>query len=274
MRKIGLLTGLLLTLSFFMLTEKTAAHELFIQVEEFQDTEELRVDVIWGHIRDFVDHSELENLNLHVQYPNGDTVQLDLESIGVQARAYVPITEDGAYTFWATREPSTYTPDGGSTQLSDQAAKHIHHVGDVDPVDNTPVAMDLEIVPETEVHSFSTGTFTGTILLDGETREDAEISAYGPEHEVLETTSGGDGKFEFDFDSAGEWLIKANVQLDEAGMADGEAYEIHSITSTLVIDTEQENDTTDNISLFSLIVMLLAGLLIGAAVTIFIMMKK
>ncbi|GAB3801211.1 DUF4198 domain-containing protein [Virgibacillus kimchii] len=274
MKKIVLFTGLMLTFSLFIFSKETSAHELFIQVEEFPDSKELRVDVIWGHIRDFVDQADVEDLALYVQYPDENTEQLDLEAIGVQARSYVSITEDGTYTFWATREPSTYTPDDGVTQLSDQAAKLVHHVGGAGTSGNDTVEMELEIVPETETHSFSTGTFTGNILLNGELTESAIISAYGPEWEVLETTSDEDGQFELDFGSSGEWLIKANLELDESGTVDGEDYETHSFTSTFLIDTEQEQVDTNESSLFSLVGMLLSGLLIGAAVTIFIMRKK
>jgi uncharacterized GH25 family protein len=273
MRKIALLLGLTLTFSLFLFSKETSAHELFIQVEEFTDSEELRVDVIWGHIRDYVDSADIEDLALYVQYPNGDTEQLDLEGIGVQARAYVPITENGTYTFWAMREPNTYTPDSGVTQLSEQTAKLVRHVGDAESSNDGSVDLDLEIVPETDTSSFSTGTFTATILLNGEQAEDATISAYGPEREVIETNSDENGQFELPFDSLGEWLIKANMELEEEGELDGEEYEINSLTSTLLVDTEQGEDT-DQSSLFSLIAMLLSGLLVGAAITIFVMRKK
>src|SRR5690625_1257090 len=273
MRKIALLLGLILTFSLFLFTKETSAHELFLQVEEFTDSEELRVDVIWGHIRDYTDIADIEDLSLHVQYPNGDTEELDLERIGDQARTYVPITDDGTYTFWAMRAPSTYTPDNGVTQLSDQTAKLIHHVGSEASSDDSSIELDLEIVPETDTNNFSTGTFTGTIYLDGEQAENAAISAYGPEWEVLETTSDEDGKFELAFDSLGEWLIKANMELEEDGTIDNEDYEVHSHTSTLLVDTAQDEDTNQS-SLLSLIGMLLAGLLIGAAITIFVMRKR
>src|SRR5690625_4353639 len=158
MRKIAVLLGLTLACSLFLFSSKASAHELFIQVEEFADSEDLRVDVIWGHIRDYIDSADIEDLALHVQYPNGDTEQLDLEEIGAQARAYVPITEDGTYTFWAIREPSTYTPESGIAQLSSQTAKIIHHTGDSRTPNDGSVTLDLEIVPETDTSTFSTGT--------------------------------------------------------------------------------------------------------------------
>ncbi|MFA1819144.1 DUF4198 domain-containing protein [Virgibacillus oceani] len=273
MRKIALLLGLTLAFSLFLFTKEASAHELFIQVEEFSDSEELRVDVIWGHIRDYTDIADIEDLALHVQYPNGDTAPLDLEEVGVQARSIVPITEDGTYTFWATREPSTYTPDSGITQLSNQTAKLIHHVGSEASSDDDSIELDLEIVPESDTNNFSTGTFTGTIYLDGEQAENAIISAYGPEWEVLETTSDKDGKFELAFNSLGEWLIKANMELDEAGTIDNEDYEVHSLTTTLLVDNEQDEDTNQS-SLFSVIAILISGLLIGAAVTILVLRKR
>ena len=273
MKKIALLLGLMLAFSLFLFSKEISAHELFIQVEEFTDSEELRADVIWGHIRDYVDSADIEDLELHVQYPNGDTEQLDLEGIGVQARAYVPLKGDGTYTFWGMREPSTYTPDSGVTQLSVQTAKTVHHVGNSATSHEDLITLDLEIVPETDTSTFSTGTFTGTILLNGEHAENAAISAYGPEREVLETTSDNNGQFELAFDSPGKWLIKANMELDESGTMEGEEYESHSLTSTLLVDTDQEEDTNES-SLFSLIGMLLSGLLVGAAITIFVMRKK
>jgi hypothetical protein len=242
-------------------------------VEEFTDSEELRVDVIWGHIRDYTDIADTEDLSLYIQYPNGDTELLDLEGVGVLARAFVPIIEEGTYTFWAKREPSTYTPDSGITQLSSHTAKLIHHVGEATLSENGSIELDLEIVPETDTNNFATGTFTGTIYLDGKQADNAIISAYGPEWEVLETASDEEGIFELSFDSLGEWLIKANVELDEAGTLESEEYEIHSLTSTLLVDTEQEAETNPS-SLFSLIGMLISGLLLGAAITIFVMRKR
>lgn len=167
MKKIISLTVFMLGFSLFLCTGKTSAHELFIQVEEVSDSEELRVDVIWGHIRDFTDVIDIDDLDLHVQYPNGDTEQMNLEEIGVQARAFMPVTEEGTYIFRAVREPSTYTPDSGVTQLSDQSAKHIYHTGNATPSGGDSIELDLEIMPEADTNTFSMGIFTGTILLNG-----------------------------------------------------------------------------------------------------------
>ncbi|UJL45251.1 DUF4198 domain-containing protein [Virgibacillus sp. NKC19-16] len=253
-----------------------SAHELYIEVEEFTESEELRVDVLWGHIRDYVDEANIEDFQLHVRYPNGDTDQLELEEVGVHSRAYVPITDEGAYTFWAERTPSTYTPDDGIAQLSNQFAKQIYHVGGASSNSEEAIEAQLEIIPNEDTAHFSTGDFSGTIRLDGSEIADATVTAYGPEHEVLEGVTDDDGTFNFTFDSTGKWLIKANAEVDEAGDIDGEEYEITSHTTTLLVNTGEADaeDAEEGSNMWSFIAMLVVGLLVGASVILIFLRKK
>ncbi|WP_239094006.1 DUF4198 domain-containing protein [Bacillus sp. B15-48] len=249
-----------------------AAHELFIQVDENSD--ELRVDVLWGHIRDYVSEADVEDFQLFVRYPNGETEQLDLEAVGVHFRAYVPTNEGGDYTFWAIREPGTYTPDDGVPQLSVHSAKVIVHVGEGSERADEAVDADLEIVPNSDVRHFSTGIFSGTVLMDGSVAQEAAITAYGPSGEIVEAVTNSNGEFELPFGSAGTWLIKTNVKIDEAGTLGDEDYELISRTSTLIVDTEQPSNSGSSNNIGSLGAMLLIGLLVGGSVSMLALRKR
>ncbi|WP_157404611.1 DUF4198 domain-containing protein [Shouchella shacheensis] len=275
---------------FLFFPSDTFAHELSIQIEEDTASEELRVDVIWGHIRDFVDYAEVDEFELHVRYPSGEMEELALEAIGVQGRAYVPAAEEGDYTFWAVKQPSTYTPDGGVTQLSSHMAKAVYPVGSGSDTSGQPVELELEIVPAVSINDFSTGTFSGTVLFTENEAADATVTAYGPEGEVLETVSSSEGTFDFELDTTGEWLIKAHLPEEEAGTLEGEDYEAISRNTTLLVDTtteETENTTTEQTEgaaaeetensetqVPSLVAMLVVGLLVGATATLFVLKKK
>jgi len=295
MKKI--ITMILFAGSLILLFSPTAsAHELFIQLDEQEG--ELRVDVLWGHIRDYVDVATHEDYQLFVRDPNGDTEQLDMENIGVHARSYVPITEEGTYTFWATREPGTHSPEDGLTQQSIQMAKAVYSTGNGQSNTDESVDMDLEIIPTTELDHFTGGEFTGTIEFDGEPSTDTELIAYGPEGEVLDTTADDEGNFNFTLDSQGQWLIKGNLVVDEAGSLNGEDYDEIGYTSTLIIDTQEEgsaeltepSDSTNSTesseltnstessettySIWSLVAIGICGLLVGAAISLLFKKKK
>ncbi|WP_026675584.1 DUF4198 domain-containing protein [Alkalihalobacterium bogoriense] len=261
---------------FFSFIPKGLAHELFIQIQEDQSSGELQIDVLWGHIRDFVDEGNYENYKLQVRYPDGSVESLPLEKIGVQARAYFQPTKEGEYVFWAERKPSTYTPDGGDTQLSLQMAKTIFYKGDGDETSQQPTNLALEVVPTNSLSNFTTGFFEGQVLLDGEAVSHAIISGYGPKGEVLEGESDENGLFELNLSSSGEWLIKANVRTDEEGVLDGEEYIKTSRTSTFLLDTgntEQQRGSFDA-SLWSLILTALIALFVGATVTLLVTGRK
>ncbi|WP_018933174.1 DUF4198 domain-containing protein [Gracilibacillus lacisalsi] len=262
---------LLVCFCFFVPT--VSAHELYLDVEEFSDSEELRVDVKWGHIRDYVSEASHEDYELFVRYPNGEEEQLELEAAGVNARAYVPIIEEGDYIFWAERVLGTYTPeDEDTTQLSSHMAKIVHHVGNGSSQVDSPIGLELELVPTIDVADFSTGSLEGYVVLDNEEVAEVHVTAYGPEHEVLEQTTDQDGRFSFDIESSGEWLVKANLILEEDGEIDGEEYDVTSHTSTLLLDTKEEQQTSANIG--SLFIMLVIGLLSGSAATLFVVAKR
>ncbi|GAE24893.1 hypothetical protein JCM9140_856 [Halalkalibacter wakoensis JCM 9140] len=257
----------------FLFPSNISAHELFIQVEENETEQELRVDVLWGHLRDFLDEANHDQYELFVRYPNGDTDQLSIESIGVHAVSYVPITEEGAYTFWAVRKPSTYTPDSGITQLSNQMAKAIHYIGENSSNSNQPIDLNLEIVPAGDTSNFTTGNFESIILLDGVEVSDATVTAYGPEGEILEGASDQNGRIELNLDSSGEWLLKANVRTEETGMLEDEEYEVISQTSTLLIDTSETNEASST-NIWTLAAMFFIGLFIGAAIILLTVKRK
>ncbi|MBM7542372.1 DUF4198 domain-containing protein [Amphibacillus cookii] len=253
---------------FFLITTPTLfAHELFIQVKELSDSQELRVDIKWGHIRDNVSESEPEDYRLYVRYPDGNQDQLDLEAAGVYARAIVPIQDQGEYIFWAERALGTYSPDDQDfTQLSSHMAKTVHIVGDGEAHADSPVGLALEIVPTTDLSSLSSGKLEGIVELDKHAIEEATIMAYGPEDEVIEEVTDQNGNFTIELDSAGEWLIKANVVLEEAGVLDEDDYDRISHTSTLLLDINEDEQI--DTSIWALIGMLIVGLLIGSTITL------
>ena len=260
-----------------LLTPKALAHELFIEVKEDRASSELRIDVLWGHIRDFLDQANYEDFELYVRTPDGNVEQLELEGIGVQGRAHLMPQADGEYVFWANRRAGTYTPGDDITRLSVQMAKHIVQVGDGPETSSQPVDLLFDIVPETSVKNFDIGTFKGSVLLDGSPIADATVTAYGPKDEILEETTDNDGTFKFDLTSKGQWLLKANIQTEESGKVDGEDYELTSRTSTLLIDNSQEMPaatTSANANPFTLITILVIGLLLGSALTFMFIKEK
>lgn len=269
----------LITVLFFTLfiTPKALAHELFIDIKEDRASGELRIDVLWGHIRDFLDQANYENYELYMRDPDANVEQLPLEKMGVQGRAYLTPLTDGEYVFWANRIPNTYTPGDGITRLSVQMAKTSYQVGDGVETSNEPVNLQLEIVPKTSVKNFSMGTFTGVVLFGGNALAGATVTAYGPEDEILEGTTDNDGAFEFNLTSTGQWLLKATIQTEERGTVDGEDYELTSRTSTLLIDNTQgvsaAINSSNNSNPFTLITILIIGLFLGAALT-FMYAKK
>ena len=260
----------------FTFIPKGLAHELFIHIEEDQETGELRVDILWGHIRDFIDAGNYENYKLQVRHPDGTVEPLPLEKIGVQARAYFQPTEEGEYVFWAERKPSTYTPDGGETQLSLQMAKTTFYKGNGSETSSQPTDLALEVIPTHSLSSFTTGEFKGQVLLEGMAVSDAAISAYGPQGEVLEGVSDADGHFELELSSRGEWLIKANVRTDDSGVLEDEEYTKTSRTSTFLMNTEnvESQSGSGDVSMWSLILTALIALLVGSSATLLITGRK
>ncbi|OIJ14136.1 hypothetical protein BKP35_08030 [Anaerobacillus arseniciselenatis] len=267
------LTFIFIATLFFtlFLTPKAFAHELFIEVKEDRQTGELRIDVLWGHIRDFLEVANYEDFELFVRDPGGNVEQLELEGIGVQGRAHLIPQTEGEYVFLANRKAGTYTPGDGITRLSVQMAKTVYHVGDGPETVSQPVDLLLDIVPETSVKNFDIGTFKGNVLLNGSTIAEATVTAYGPKDEILEGTTDSDGAFEFEITSNGQWLLKANIETEESGNVDGGDYELTSRTSTLLIDNTKEapatTTSTTNANPFTLITILVIGLLLGSALT-------
>ena len=282
LKKGALFATVLLVFTLFIGTS-AFAHELWIEVEEAPEGGELKVDIMWGHIRDFLDRASYENYELFVRTPEGQVNQLELEGIGVQARAYVEAGQQGQYVFWALRNPGTFTPGNGITTLSVQKAKTVYQHGEGSGTAGEPVDMLLEIVPETDLTTFSGNEFKGIVLFEGSPAVSATISAYGPSDEVLESETSGDGHFELTLDSPGIWLIKANIASDEEGNYDGEDYGKVSRTSTLVFDSGRnpavptqaapvQAPTRPPIS--SMILPLIIGLLVGGAGTLLLVGKK
>lgn len=270
------MTFTFVVLCALIFASKGLAHELYIQVKEDTVTEELQIDILWGHIRDFLDQADHENYELYVRYPNGEVSTLPLEPIGVQARAYLKPSEHGEYLFWAVRKPSTYSPNDDDTILSKQMAKAVHQVGEGDSTVAAPTDLLLEIVPERSLRQFTTGTFYGTVYFEGSPSASINVSAYGPNGEVLEEITDENGVFALEFNSTGAWLIKANISSEETGSIDGTDYNRISQTSTLVINTkEAEGESADpGTDYVSLTFLFIIGLLLGSAVTLLFTKKK
>ncbi|RXJ00309.1 DUF4198 domain-containing protein [Anaerobacillus alkaliphilus] len=272
MKKVLIVTLLMISL---LIAPKAFAHELFIQVKEDQTSNELQVDVLWGHLRDFIDQGNPDNYELFVKLPNGQTKQLEMERIGVQARAFIPASETGQYVFWAMRKPSTYTPGDEPTRLSLQRAKTVYHVGSGDNITNHPVGLDLEIIPETNLAIFNQGLLKGNVLFEGNPQSNVTVTAYGPAGEHFEGVTGADGAFEFNLRSNGEWLIKASFQTDESGTLDDTDYELTGRTTTLIFDNSYPIANENNYeNPLMYIAVLLIGLLLGSAFTFLILKRK
>lgn len=264
----------------FLLASSVSAHEMWIEVEEAEG--EMKVEVLWGHIGDFLDRASHEDYQVFVRFPDGTVEKLEMEGIGVQARTYVLPQEEGEYVFWATRNPGTFTPGDGVTTLSVQMAKSVAQYGEGPGTADEPVDILLEIIPEVDLDSFTSGKFQGTVLLEGSPAAGAAISAYGPGDRALEEESDADGSFQLDLDVPGTWLIKANVTTEEEGTHEGEDYGRTSHTTTLLIDTGDSGHDdvktavatgTASGSSVMMGLIFIAGLLLGAAGT-FVVKKK
>ncbi|MBU8906363.1 DUF4198 domain-containing protein [Desertibacillus haloalkaliphilus] len=276
-KKLNLRIFVLVMIFLFTLVPKGFAHELFIVVDEEVGSEELEVDVLWGHLRDFVDNTDLEDYQLHVKHPNGKIESLELEAVGVHARSFVSPPEEGSYVFWATRTPRPYSPDDETTILSNHMAKTIYQVGEGNGSPSITENLTLEINPEVDLTSFTTGTFTAQVMYDGEVAANAIVSAYGPSGEILEETTDEDGMFLFEIETEGQWLFKATVDMDEAGEVNGEEYESISNTTTLIIDNTSGGEAQLNIDQppYTLtFITLFIGLLLGSAITMLVAMRK
>jgi len=255
---------------FFLFLPAASAHELYIQVDE-QDNE-LRIDVLWGHIRDYVSDANKKDYQLYVRDPDGDTQELDMENVGVHSRAYVPLSSEGTYTFWAVRKPGTHEPEEGMTQLTNQYAKTIYYTGSGTTNIEEPAEMNLEIVPDGESDHFTTGQFEGKALFNGEPNTDIVLTAYGPEGEVLNTAPDKEGNFSFPFDTHGKWLIKGNIVFAEEGSINDIGYEEAGYTSTLLVDLQEDELPAYNV--WSLFTAAIAGIFIGASFILLLIKKK
>lgn len=255
-------------LLFSILSPKALAHELYLQVNEYLVEDELTIDIMWGHIRDFVDEGNYEHYELFVRYPNGEIKELEVQKNGVSGRSQLLPDEDGEYIFWAIRKPGTHTPEGGVTTLSNQQAKIIYQHGNGAASNNPAINMNLEIIPSTDLSQYSTGTFSGTVHYEGDPTEEIIIVAYGPKGEVLEAKTDGNGEFTFPLESVGEWLLKANVSYDELGMLEDTEFQRVSNTSTLLIETTgNQPSSSSSLNITQTIIVFLIGLLFGISFT-------
>ncbi|EEG78804.1 DUF4198 domain-containing protein [Dethiobacter alkaliphilus] len=284
MKKAVLIT--VVCLMVLMLGSMASAHELWIEVEHMPVADELRVDVSWGHIRDFYDPANVETFSLFVRYPNGQTEELELEAAGVQGRAFVVPQEEGEYVFWAVRAPGTYTPGDGITRLSVQLAKTVFVVGDGPATSTEPTDLFFEIIPDADINSITTGTFSGQALLEGEPVADATVSAYGPDEAIVESETAADGTFSVDLSTPGTWLVKVSFETDEGSTVEGTDYEKTGRTTTLVVEipgeeavaatapAAQEAPAANDGSTTNMILAFIVGVLLGGAVSLFFASKK
>lgn len=221
-------------LLLILLAAPATAHELWIEVEHKEAAGQLRVDLSWGHLRDYFDPVNLENLSLFVRYPDGQVAELELAEAGVQGRAFVTPKGEGEYLFWALRKPGTFTPGDGITRMSIHSAKTAYILGDGPATSSQATDLPFEIVPSAAIDTISPGVFSGKVLFEGEALADAVIAAYGPNEISVNGKTAPDGSFSINLPSAGKWLVKASFQVDEAGTLGEVNYAKISRTSTLL----------------------------------------
>ncbi|ARK30646.1 DUF4198 domain-containing protein [Halalkalibacter krulwichiae] len=232
MKKIYLFIILLFFPTLFFGQDKASASEIYIQVKEIIATNELQVDLLHGHIRDYVTEIDINDLKLYVLDPNEEIQSLPLEQVGVQARAYVPISIEGNYTFWAMYQPKPPYAEQEDNPPTTAITKQIYPVGTKADFSQQSLELPLEVIPTVSIESFTEGKFTGEVLFNETALNDTAIMAFGPNEEVLEVTTNEKGEFEFIFDSVGIWLLKTNIEAEDTDD------EIEStFTSTFVIDT-------------------------------------
>lgn len=236
-RTIFLMTVCLL---FLFLVTPAAAHELWIEVEYKETAKQLRVDVSWGHLRDYFDPVKIENLSLFVRYPDGQVAELPLEEAGVQGRAFVTPRGEGEYLFWAKREPGTFTPGDGITRLSIHSAKTAYILGNGRATSSQPTDLPFEIIPSADIGTISPGYFSGKVLFEGEPLPGAVVVAYGPDEAGVSGETSADGSFKLNLPSGGKWLVKANFLVDEEGKLGEVDYARISRTSTLLFTLAEE----------------------------------
>jgi len=236
-KKIFMLTVCLLLM---LLAAPATAHELWIEVEHKEAAGQLRVDLSWGHLRDYYDPVNIENLSMFVRYPDGQVAELELEEAGVQGRAFVTPKGDGEYLFWALRNPGTFTPGDGITRMSIHSAKTAYILGDGPATSTQPAELPFEIVPSAAIGTIFTGAFSGKVLFEGEPLPGAVIAAYGPEDISVSGETAPDGSFSINLPSAGKWLVKASFQVDEKGTLGEVDYAKISRTSTLLFTLAEE----------------------------------
>lgn len=281
-KKIFMLTVCLLLM---LLAAPAAAHELWIEVEHKEAAGQLRVDLSWGHLRDFYDPVNIENLSMFVRYPDGQVAELELEEAGVQGRAFVTPKGEGEYLFWALRKPGTFTPGDGITRKSIHSAKTVYILGEGQATSSEPTDLPFEIVPSAAISTISPGAFSGKVLFEGEPLPGAVIAAYGPNEISVSGKTAPEGSFSINLPSAGKWLVKASFQVDEKGALGEVDYAKISRTSTLLFTLAEEvvsappaqiappvsEQTVDSAGGANSLMILtfIAGLLLGAAAAFF-----
>lgn len=256
------------------------AHELWLEAHQ-QQGGELRLDIFWGHLRDFIDRANYEQYELYVKHPHGEIEQLPLEGIGVLGRSYFNPREDGEYIFWAERTPSIYSPAENINTLSVQVAKLIYLHGEAE-TSGSLVETALEIVPETHQQHWHVGDFHGVVFMEGTQAGQVQIHAYGPQDTTVETITQDDGSFTVSLDKPGVWLIKASFVEDEAGEYNGESYDQISRATTLLVHVADAHDNhhgestkgvNESASIWTQWILFISGGLIGAAITLFFLRK-
>ena len=278
MKKIGLVG--IVCLLLVLLPSTAGAHELWIEVDYMTADNELRVDVSWGHIRDFYDPASSENFSAFVRYPDGQEEELELEQAGVQGRAFVSLRGEGEYVVWAVRAPGTHTPGDGISRLSIQKAKAVFVLGDGPATSTQPTDLPFEIIPTEDILSITTGTFSAQALLDGEPVAGATVSAYGPNQAVLTSETAADGTFSLNIPADGTWLVKTSFEVDEEGTLGENNYEKVGRTTTLVFTIDDAEVPAPNMAPAAggnntnTILALISGIFLGAAAALVLVPKK
>lgn len=227
-------------LMVLLIASTAVAHELWIEVGYSGD--ELQADVSWGHIFEFYDPLDHEEVKLFVRYPDGKAEGLELQNAGDQARAFVTPRGEGEYVFWAMLNPSTSSPNPDVTRLSLEMAKAVFVHGDGPATSTAETGLPFEIIPDKKMADVTTSTFSGQVILEGQPLAAANVAALGL-YDTLIGETAADGSFSFSIPQTGYWLIKVSGRFDEEGTLGDTAYTQVARTSTLYINIVDKTAT-------------------------------
>ncbi|UMZ72689.1 DUF4198 domain-containing protein [Natranaerofaba carboxydovora] len=239
MRKLGIFF-MVVTLFSLISGGSVFAHEVWLEVDgDLEEGSELQIDVMWGHFGDEVEELNYEDYSLYVMTPDKEVQEIEVEEEGLHGRGYFTPSTEGEHIIYTKRKPSVYSPGEGQMINNMHMGKTILPIGVGEKIYSENVDLPLDIIPEMSSKDLSEGNFEGKVLLEGDTVEGANVSAYGPDDEAMMEESDSEGGFSFNLGDEGRWLIKANVSMEDSGTLDGEEYNEVSKTVTMLVDREK-----------------------------------